>query len=85
MTYDAVVAVHDSSGRLLPGMTAQVTIDVGKVTHVPAVPIAGVLYRPLASGGSSGGGGFGGFGGGAFQSSGAAPGAQAVAGAPVPR
>jgi HlyD family secretion protein len=81
VTYDAVVAVHDSSGRLLPGMTAQVTIDVGKVTHVPAVPIAGVLYRPLASGGGTGGG-FGGFGGGAFQSSGAAPGAQAVAGAP---
>lgn len=76
VTYDAVVAVKDSAGRLLPGMTAQVTIDVGKRTHVPSVPIAGVLYRPLTTGGA--GGGFGG----GFQSSGAAPAAQAVAGAP---
>jgi len=83
VTYDAVVTVHDTSGKLLPGMTAQVTIGVGKVSHVPAVPIAGVLYRPLPTGGSGGGGGFGGFGGGgAFQSTGAAPGAQVVAGAP---
>jgi HlyD family secretion protein len=81
VTYDAVVAVHDSTGRLLPGMTAQVTIDVGKRTHVPSVPIAGVLYRPLATAGASGGGGFA-PGAGGFQSSGAAPGAQAVAGAP---
>ncbi len=81
VTYDAVVTVHDASGKLLPGMTAQVTVSVGKATHVPSVPIAGVLYRPLATPG--GGGGFGGFGGGgAFQSSGAAPGAQVVAGAP---
>ena len=83
VTYDAVVRVHETSGKLLPGMTAQVTINVGKVSHVPAVPIAGVLYRPLPTGGG-GGGGFGGFGGGggSFQSTGAAPGAQAVAGAP---
>ena len=50
VTYDAVVAVHDTSGRLLPGMTAQVTISVGKQTHVLAVPIAAVLYRPLSRG-----------------------------------
>ncbi len=84
VTYDAVVSVHDTSSRLLPGMTAQVTIAVGKATHVPAVPIAGVLYRPLATP-TAGGGGFGGFGGGGagvFQSSGGAPGATAVAGAP---
>ena len=49
VTYDAVVQVHDTSGRLLPGMTAQVTIQVGKKTHVLAVPIAAVLYRPLAA------------------------------------
>jgi HlyD family secretion protein len=83
VTYDAVVSVHDSTGRLLPGMTAQVTIAVGARTHVPAVPIAGVLYRPLAAPSGGGGvGGFGGGGGGGFQSSGGAPGAQAVAGAP---
>jgi HlyD family secretion protein len=78
VTYDAVVTVHDTSGRLLPGMTAQVTIDVGKRTHVPVVPISAVLYRPLAA--PSGGGGM--FGAGLVQSSGAAPAAQAVAGAP---
>ena len=83
VTYDAVVTVHDTSGRLLPGMTAQVSIDVGKRTNVPAVPIAALLYRPLAapSGGGAAGGMFGG-GAGLVQSSGAAPGAQAVAGAP---
>ncbi len=80
VTYDAVVSVHDTSGRLLPGMTAQVSIDVGKVSHVPAVPIAAVLYRPLAAP-AGGGGGFG-FGAGLVQSSGAAPAGQAVAGAP---
>ncbi|MGA2381795.1 MAG: efflux RND transporter periplasmic adaptor subunit, partial [Spirochaetia bacterium] len=85
VTYDAVVAVHDSSGRLLPGMTAQVTIDVGKQTNVLSVPIAAVLYRPLQpqSGGSPGGfGGGGGFGAGVVQTSGGAPAGQAVAGAP---
>jgi len=81
VTYDAVVVVHDTSGRLLPGMTAQVSIDIGKRSHVPAVPIAALLYRPLAAP-SGGGGAFGGFGAGLIQSSGAAPGAQAVAGAP---
>ena len=80
VTYDAVVVVHDTSGKLLPGMTAQVAIDVGKKTNVPAVPIAALLYRPLAA--PTGGGAFGGFGAGLVQSSGAAPAAQAVAGAP---
>ena len=45
VTYDAVVQVHDTSGRLLPGMTAQLTIEVGKKSHVLAVPIAAVLPR----------------------------------------
>ncbi len=59
VTYDAVVAVHDTSGRLLPGMTAQVTIDTGTRSHVLAVPTAAVLYRPLAprSGGGATAGG----------------------------
>ena len=41
--------VRDTSGMLLPGMTAQVNIEVGKRVHVLAVPIAAVLYRPLAA------------------------------------
>jgi HlyD family secretion protein len=88
VTYDTVVQVHDTSGRLLPGMTAQVTIQVGKKTHVLAVPIAAVLYRPLAAptaGAAGPGGGFGGgggFGAGVVQSSGGAAAALPVAGAP---
>ena len=83
VTYDAVVQVHDTSGRLLPGMTAQVTIQVGKKSHVLAVPIAAVLYRPLAApaAGAAGPGG-GGFGAGIVQSSGGAPAGLPVAGAP---
>jgi len=80
VTYDAVVTVHDTSGKLLPGMTAQVTIDVGKRPHVPSVPISALLYRPLTAQPSSGG--MFGPAAGLVQSSGAAPGAQAVAGAP---
>ncbi len=84
VTYDAVVSVHDTSGMLLPGMTAQVNIEVGKRVHVLAVPIAAVLYRPLAApsqaqGQASAFGG--GFGAGVVQS-GAPPAGQAVAGAP---
>jgi HlyD family secretion protein len=81
VTYDAVVTVHDNSARLLPGMTAQVTIEVGQRKQVPSVPIAALLYRPLAAPGG-GGGMFGGSGAGVFQSSGAAPDSQPVAGAP---
>ncbi len=89
MTYDAVITVHDTSGRLLPGMTAQVTIQVANRAHVLAVPIAAVLYRPLAAA-TTGGGGFGGFGGGGgggfgagvVQSGSGAGAGQVVAGAP---
>lgn len=48
VTYDAVVTVHDTTGRLFPGMTAQVNIITATSTHVLSVPIAAVLYRPLA-------------------------------------
>jgi HlyD family secretion protein len=83
VTYDAVVQVHDTSGRLLPGMTAQVTIQVGKKTHVLAVPIAAVLYRPLAApGAGAAGSGPSGARGGGGRTSGGAPAALPVAGAP---
>ncbi|HKV44540.1 MAG TPA: efflux RND transporter periplasmic adaptor subunit [bacterium] len=77
VTYDAVVIVHDDSGRLLPGMTAQITIDVAKRTHVLAVPIAALLYRPLRQAGAPPAAP-----GGALAPSGAAPAAAPVAGAP---
>jgi HlyD family secretion protein len=46
VTYDAVVKVHDESARLLPGMTANVTIAVAKRSNVLAVPVAALLYKP---------------------------------------
>jgi HlyD family secretion protein len=91
VTYDAVVAVHDTSGRLFPGMTAQVTISTATKTHVLAVPLQALLFRPLqqgarpttAGGGAPTGGPLaGGFGG---PGAGVAPGggpAAPVAGAP---
>jgi HlyD family secretion protein len=89
VTYDAVVLVHDAQERLRPGMTAQVTIDVATRTHVLAVPIAALLYRPLApsraGGGTQGapGGGLGPLGGGGFAPpSGSTSTAAPVAGAP---
>jgi HlyD family secretion protein len=96
VTYDAVVAVHDESGRLFPGMTAQVTINTATKSHVLAVPLQALLFRPLqrgarptSSGGGGGpaggpfGGGFGGPGGGGPGGGGQGGGANApVAGAP---
>ncbi len=99
VTYDAVVAVHDDTGRLLPGMTAQVTIDVGTHANVLSIPTAALLYRPYAfrNAGAAGGlapGGFGFFGGGGSPSASAsnvasAPGSPVTvwslrAGRPVP-
>jgi len=48
VTYDAVVTVHDTTGRLFPGMTAQVNIITATSSHVLSVPVSAVLYRPLA-------------------------------------
>jgi HlyD family secretion protein len=93
VTYDAVVLVHDAQARLKPGMTAQVAIDVLTRTHVLAVPISALLYRPLTPGAAPsaapGGGGFiPGGGGGPTGGPGAGGGGAAaapVAGAPGSR
>jgi HlyD family secretion protein len=53
-TFDAVVHFHSADYRLLPGMTALVSIQVGHKTHVLTIPIAAVLYRPLTKGSSPG-------------------------------
>ena len=42
VTYDVVVDVNNSSGLLLPGMTANATIDVANATNALVVPIAAV-------------------------------------------
>jgi len=81
VTYDAVVKINDKSGRLFPGMTAQLTIEAGKKTHVLAVPLGALLYNPVAVGGQPaagqgglGYGGGGGYGGGLGGGGGARPG-----------
>jgi len=89
VTYDAVVSVHDSTGRLLPGMTAQVVIQTGSRTHVPTVPLAALLYRPASarangSGAAQGGSaGFAAFGGAVRAPGGTRGGAPTTATAPV--
>jgi HlyD family secretion protein len=82
VTYDAVVLEHDTSGRLFPGMTAQVNIEVGKRSHVLTVPIAALLYRPLAAQSQGQASSLGGGGAGVTQSSTGSSSGQAVAGAP---
>ena len=89
VTYDAVVLVHDDSGRLMPGMTAQVTINTSTRTHVLAVPLQALLFRPLqrgsrptsSTGGAPSGGPLGG--GAVFVGPGGPGGGGAGAGAPV--
>ena len=87
VTYDAIIAVHDESARLLPGMTADVIIAVANHPHVLAIPASALLFKPSSGQGGgqfgqivqSQGGGQGGQGG---SSSGqGAGGGQAVAGA----
>jgi len=77
VTYDAVVAVHDDSSRLKPGMTADVIIALTKHDHVLAIPAAALLFKP--AGATAGGGGSRGAGGGASSRSGSAPGDAAPA------
>jgi HlyD family secretion protein len=53
VTYDAIVAVHDASARLKPGMTADVIIGVDARKHVLAIPAAALLFRPAAGSGQN--------------------------------
>jgi HlyD family secretion protein len=46
VTYDAVVEFANPTLKLLPGMTAYVTIPVATVAHVAMLPNAGLRYRP---------------------------------------
>ena len=49
VTYDTIIALHDTSARLMPGMTATVGIDVAARHNVLTVPAAALLYRPDSS------------------------------------
>ena len=76
VTYDAIVAVHDDSSRLKPGMTADVVIALTTHTHVLAIPAAALLFKPTGavSGGSRAG---------ASSRSGSAAGGGSSGGAPA--
>ena len=80
VTYDAVVHIDDTSGRLFPGMTAQVTIETGQRSHVLSVPLPALLYNPAAVRGTGQGQGQGGFGGGGFPGGGGGMGGNRQAG-----
>ncbi|HTX55681.1 MAG TPA: efflux RND transporter periplasmic adaptor subunit [Candidatus Acidoferrales bacterium] len=46
VTYDTVVYVDNKDGALYPGMTANASIHVAKVTNALVVPIAALQYAP---------------------------------------
>jgi HlyD family secretion protein len=46
VTYDTVVYVDNKDGALYPGMTANASIHVAKVTDALVVPIAALQYAP---------------------------------------
>jgi HlyD family secretion protein len=50
VTYDTVVLVNNQDGRLLPGMTANATIDVAKTEGALIVPLAALSYHPAFAG-----------------------------------
>jgi HlyD family secretion protein len=75
VTYDAIVAVHDDSSRLKPGMTADVIIALTTHKHALAIPAAALLFKPASAGS----------GGGARGSVTAQTGSSTVAGAPGSR
>jgi HlyD family secretion protein len=46
VTYDTVVLVENSDGSLLPGMTANASIQVAKAPNALVVPLQALSYRP---------------------------------------
>ncbi|MEI8255611.1 MAG: efflux RND transporter periplasmic adaptor subunit, partial [Deltaproteobacteria bacterium] len=77
VTYQAVIDVENTQGRLRPGMTATITVVTARRTGVLRVPNAALRYRPSAPAGGGAGRPDGGRGGGR----GGAPGAPAAAAA----
>ncbi|MBF0283197.1 MAG: efflux RND transporter periplasmic adaptor subunit [Magnetococcales bacterium] len=56
VTYDVVVAVDNPEQRLLPGMTAYVTIVTAERSEALLVPNAALRFKPTAGKGAPGGG-----------------------------
>ncbi len=53
ITYDVVIQVSNEDLRLFPGMTANVTIFVGRAVNVLRLPKAALRYRPGAGSGAT--------------------------------
>jgi HlyD family secretion protein len=53
VTYDVVVYADNSGGKLLPGMTANATIDVAKAPNALTVPLAALHSMTAGSAGSA--------------------------------
>jgi HlyD family secretion protein len=56
VTYTVMVDVDNADMALLPGMTANITIDVQKAENVLKVPTAALKFKPAVPGGSAAGG-----------------------------
>jgi HlyD family secretion protein len=50
VTYDTVVLVNNQAGQLLPGMTANATIDIAKANDALVVPLSALSYQPALAG-----------------------------------
>lgn len=50
VTYDVVVLTGNADGALLPGMTANATIDAAKAQHALVVPAAALQWKPQGTG-----------------------------------
>jgi HlyD family secretion protein len=48
VTYDVVVLVDNADGALLPGMTANASIDVATASNALVVPISALQWKPYA-------------------------------------
>lgn len=48
VTYDVVVLVDNSDGAMLPGMTANASIDVATATNALVVPISALQWKPYS-------------------------------------
>lgn len=55
VAYTVIVSADNPDMRLLPGMTATVTIELGKKTDVLKVPTAALRFKPKTEGESTGG------------------------------
>jgi HlyD family secretion protein len=49
VTYDVVVLVNNADGALLPGMTANASIDVATAKNALVVPISALQWKPYAA------------------------------------